>query len=684
MFTFENISTLDHQATPFHDLKNYSYVNALKNLIKQSQVFLEKFLQEDKQSPKNTFEEIILPFEKIQDSIGYLSNIFYSLYSAEGTEEIRSQSEEFSSLVTDFSSKFNMHPQLFEILKRLKSKVDKNETSINREQQTVLEKYYSTFVRNGSLLNDVDKLKLEKIDQDISQLQLKFSENLLKSTKSVKILLTDKSEVQGIPESILELMEAAAKKMSQTGWAATLDGPIYIPIMQHAHNRSLREKLAKAYLSRATSEEFNNRPIVKNILLLRMQRAQLLGYRSHADYILEKRMAKDKHTVIDFTEKLFTQSLPFAKEEFERLKNKAKSEGVDLQKWDTAYYSEKVKSELLNFNDESLRPYFPLPAVLEGLWVVASKLFSLKFKERKDLPTYHPQVQVYEVFHEKSHKFIGLMYTDFYTRDSKRAGAWMGSFLEQGKQFDQMTRPHVSIVCNFAPHSDSRPSLLSFQDVRTLYHEFGHALHGLLTDCTYRIVSGTNVYWDFVELPSQLMENWLLEKECLDLFAAHYQTKEKIPQELLGKLKAYQQFQAGLAMMRQLSFGYLDMMYHSIESEKSIPEDLSAFEKQHLSKFSFMSPLDGECLGASFGHLFSDGGYAAGYYSYKWAEVLEADCFEEFKKQGIFHAPTAQKYVDCILSQGGKFLPIELFQKFMGRAPDTNSLLRRSGLIKSV
>jgi len=680
---FQQLSDLNLNATPFDKLKNFDYVQELETLTKDAFKQIELFTSEDLRNPKNSFNEIIIPLESLQDSLNYLSNIYYSLYSAEGTEDIRKQSEKFSDLLTHFSSKFNLNAQLFLAVKRLKMNVDSGKEKLSKEQHSVLEKYYSSFIRNGAQLSDKAKSELELLDQDLAKWQLKFSENLLKSTKNFKLNLKEQDDVAGIPESTLHLMQEVAKKQSLTGWTATLDAPIYIPIMQHAHNRSLREKISKAFLTRATESEFNNRPVVKEILKLRLKRAQILGYKTHADYVLEKRMANSKNTVEQFTEDLFQKSKKFAVGEFDRLKNKAKADGIDLQKWDVAYYTEKVKSELLSFNDETLRPYFPLPQVLDGLWLVANKLFQLTLKERKDLPAYHPDVKVYEVNRETSNglQYIGLMYADFYTRDSKRSGAWMGSFLEQGIQFGKKLRPHVSIVCNFAPHSDQQPTLLSFQDVRTLFHEFGHALHGLLSDCEYRYVSGTNVYWDFVELPSQMMENWLLEKECLDLFAFHYQTKQKIPDELLKKMKSYQQFQASLAMMRQLSFGHLDMQYHSLESELNIPESLEEFEKEQLKKFSFFTPLEGECLAASFGHLFSDGGYAAGYYSYKWAEVLEADGFEEFKKEGIFNTNVAKRYVDCILSQGGKSLPIELFQNFVGRPPSTDSLLKRSGLI---
>ena len=685
MFNFSALSNLPHHATPFHDLKDVNYVDQLNALITKAFADIDAFVKSDKLTPKNTFNEIIVPLEAIQDSINYISNIYYSLYSADGTEEIKKQSEAFSEALTNFSSKFSLNSDIYQIVKRLKDNVDGGRLKFETEELAVLDKYYSSLVRNGAQLPPAQKVELEALDQELAKKYLKFSENLLKSTKQFKVHLTTKEEVSGIPDSTLNLMREVAKKQNQEGWVATLDSPIYVPILQRADNRALREQLVKAFATRATESDLDNRPVVKDILKLRLKRAQMLGYKSHADYILEKRMANSRAIVENFTTDLYEKSYQFAKMEFDRLVQKAKSEGIELKKWDAAYYSEKVKSELLSFNDETLKPYFPLPQVLDGLWKVANKLFNLTLTERSDLPTYHADVKCYEVNRTQNGKqeYIGLLYADFFTRDTKRAGAWMGSFLEQGQQFGGKHRPHVTMVCNFAPDSSEHPSLLSFQDVRTLFHEFGHALHGLLSHCEYRYVSGTNVYWDFVELPSQMMENWLLEKECLDLFAFHYQKKEKIPEALLSKMKAYQQFQAGLAMLRQLSFGHLDMQYHSVENEKDIPEDLEAFEREHLKKFSFMPPLPHECFAASFGHLFSDGGYAAGYYSYKWAEVLEADGFEEFKRAGIFNQTVAQRYVDSILSQGGRAHPLELFKKFVGRAPNAESLLKRSGLVAS-
>ena len=547
----------------------------------------------------------------------------------------------------------------------------------------LLNKTFKGFSRNGALLNDTDKQKLREIDVALSKLSLEFGEHVLAETNRYELVLENEADVDGLPAHAKEMAAHTAKEKGHEGkWVITLDYPSYVPFMTYAKNRELRKKLSLAFASKAfKGDELDNQEIVKKIVNLRHERANLLGYATHADFILEERMAESPKKVMNFLDEIMQYGKPGAEQDVAEVAAYAKKlDGLDkLERWDFGYYSEKLKKEKYTIDDELLKPYFQLENVVEGVFQAAGKLFGLKFTEVDNIDKYHEEVTTYEVTDQEG-KHVAVFYADFFPRAGKRAGAWMTSYAGQYKDAEGDHRPHVSIVCNFTKPTPTTPSLLTFNEVTTLFHEFGHALHGMLADGTYESLTGTSVYWDFVELPSQVFENWCYEKECLDLFARHYETGELIPTELVDKIKASANFMEGYQTMRQLGFGKLDMAWHG--QDNSEIENVSDFEKAIFSETDVLPALEGTNMSCSFSHIFQ-GGYSAGYYSYKWAEVLDADAFEMFKEQGIFNQEVAHSFQKNVLSAGGSEHPMTLYKRFRGKEPDVKALLRRAGLIEA-
>lgn len=669
-FYFEKLDT-PFETVPFSKVKNEDFLPALNKALDLARERIEKL--KTIQSP--SFENFIVPLNECNKESDLVSHVFFNLYSANRDDEMQEIAKEFSPLLTKFGNDVILDPALFERVKTLYEKID--ELGLSTEERTILEKEYKSFVRNGALLSEEDKEKVRAIDEEKSKVSLAFGDNAL-AARNEYFMEISKDDLDGLPESAIEALVGAAKthKLPEGSYAVTLDPTVYIPFMTYSARRDLREKLFKVRSVLATDGEYDNKGNVKRILELREQRANILGYANHAEFILEERMAKNPGTVTHFIEDIVEKAREKAKEDVEEVAKFAKEkDGIeDFQQWDYGLYSEQLKKEKFNFDDEVLRPFFKLENVIKGAFSVASKLFDLKFVENKKIETYHEDVMAYEVYEGTNKEPMGIFYADFFPRPSKRAGAWMTDF----KMQSQSQIPHVLIVCNFTKSTDTKPSLLTLNEVLTLFHEFGHSLHGLLSKCKYSFVAGTNVYWDFVELPSQILENWVFEKECLDIFAKHYETGELISEDLVNKIKDSQKFQEGVATLRQLSFASLDMTLHT-KPVKEI-DDLIAIEKSVMDQYRlFPNSVPNSSMACTFGHIFS-GGYSAGYYSYKWAEVLDADAFEAFKENGIFNSETAKKFKNEILAKGGSEHPLELYKRFRGKEPSVDALMKRAGL----
>lgn len=668
-------STLEREAIPYDKIKPEHFMPALEKAIEMAKQEYEAIKKEEIIS----FKTIVERAEEAESTLDQVTNIFYALYSAECVEEINEISQKFSETLTRYSSDITLDKKLFAQIQRLHEQ--RKEMGLTEEQNVILEDMYKGFVRNGALLDDAGKKRLREIDEKLASVGLRFSENVRKATNAYTLFVENEKDLEGMPESVVEqARETAKERGKEDAWAFTLHFPSYLPFMQYCKNRELRKEIFMAASVKAVDGEFGNQENIKETLSLRHERARLLGYDDHAHYTLEMRMAQDSKTVMGFLENILHKARPAAQKEFEKLKalkHELTGEPLeDFHKYDGPFYTEILKKRELNIDDELLRPYFKLENVIEGVFTVAKKLYGITFQE-KNYPVYHPDVKAYEVTDEKG-EFVGLFFADFFPRDTKRPGAWMTDLRAQGLQHGEVKRPFVSIVCNFTKPTASKPSLLTLDEVLTLFHEFGHSLHGLLSNVHYRAKSGTSVYWDFVELPSQIMENWVTEKDCLDLFAKHYETREKIPQEYVDKIKESQGFLEGMGTLRQLSFAFLDMAFHSAEPGEVT--DVVAFEHKVMEDYDLYPRVEKQNMAASFGHIFS-GGYAAGYYSYKWAEVLDADAFEAFKEKGIFNKEVATKFKENILEKGGSVPPAELYLAFRGKEADPDALLRRAGLI---
>lgn len=671
----ENILLSAFDTAPFSQIKTTDFEPAFNEAISQAKAEIQQIITNtDTPTFENTIEA--MSFSGMQ--LDRISNIFFNLNSAETNEELQKIAQIVAPKLSAFGNDISLNPELFKRVKQVFDTVDKS--TLTTEQITLLDKTYKGFVRNGALLNDDQKAALREIDAQLSVLSLQFNENVLAETNAYQLHITNEEDLAGLPEGVIEAAKNLAEQQEKQGWIFTLDYPSYLPFVTYAQNRELRKEIAIANGKKGFQKnDYNNEEIVLKIVKLRNQRAQLLGYKNHAAFVLEERMAQNPEKVLSFLNDLLVKAKPAAQKEFEELTAYAKKlDGIDrLEKWDGSYYSEKLKQERFNLDDEALKPYFKLENVLNGAFTVAEKLFGLHFTEVFTVDKYHADVQTFDVTNDSGEK-IALLYTDFFPRKGKRNGAWMTSFKSQWIKNGVNERPHISIVCNFTPPTQSKPSLLTFNEVTTLFHEFGHALHGMLANTTYPSLSGTSVYWDFVELPSQIMENWVYQPETLALFAKHYETGETIPQQYIDKIKESANFLEGMATLRQLSFGMLDMAWHS-ENPSEI-KDLKSFENKQFETTKLYPDVAENVMSTAFSHIFA-GGYAAGYYSYKWAEVLDADAFDYFKQNGIFNKEIATKFKDFILSQGGTDHPMTLYKKFRGKEPSPNALLKRAGLI---
>ena len=660
---------------PFQQIKSEHYKPAIKEAIALAKAEIDQIVN-NIDTP--TFENTTVALDFTGEKLNRITSIFFNLNSAETNDEIQKIAQEVSPWLSEFRNDITLNEALF---KRVKSVFDTKENlELTPEQTMLLEKQYKGFARNGANLNDDDKAKLRAIDTKLSKLSLQFGENVLAETNAFELHLTDENDLSGLPESAKEAAHQLAKENNKEGWIFTLDYPSYIPFMTYADNRALRKKLALAFGSKGfQNNKNNNEKIVLDIVNLRHQRANLLGYKTHAHFVLEERMAETPEKVIEFSNNLLEKAKPAALREFKNLENYAKKlDNIDqLQKWDGAYYSEKLKKELFDLDQEILKPYFKLENVIDGVFEVATRLFDLHFKEVFNVEKYHEDVKTYDVT-DKEGNYVSLFYADFHPRKGKRNGAWMTSYKSQQIKNGVNERPHVSIVCNFTKPTKTKPSLLTFNEVTTLFHEFGHALHGMLANTTYNSLSGTSVSWDFVELPSQVLENWCYEKEALELFAKHYETGEVIPMKYVEKIKESASFHEGMQTLRQLSFGLLDMQWHS--QNPSEITSVKDFENNAFSETKLYPDVAENCMSTSFSHIFQ-GGYSSGYYSYKWAEVLDADAFEFFLEKGIFNKEVASKFKDNVLSKGGTEKPMQLYKRFRGKEPKPDALLKRAGLL---
>lgn len=663
---------------PFEEIKNEHFLPAMQEAIKQGKEEIKRITSSPQEPDfKNTIEAL----ETSGELAGNISSIFFNLNSAETNDEIQKIAREISPLLTEYSNDIMLDEALF---RRIKAVYDKKDSLVlTPEEKTLLDKTYKSFVRNGANLPEDRKQKLREIDKELSRLSLVFGEHVLKETNDYILEVKEESQLSGLPDYVKEAAAQTAKEQGKEGcYIFTLQFPSYIPFMTYADNRELREKMFRAYGSKAfKGNENDNREVVLNIVRLRQERATLLGYRSHADFVLEERMAESPAKVMTFLDDLLKYAKPIGEKEVKELEEYARTSGGPgkLQKWDVTYYSEKLKKEKYSIDDEMLKPYFKLENVVNGVFQVADRLYGLKFRELSNVQVYHPDVKVYEVLDE-SGKHLAVFYADFFPRAGKRSGAWMTSFRGQKRTGGEEVRPLVSIVCNFTKPTPSQPSLLTFNEVTTLFHEFGHALHGMLAEGTFESLSGTNVYWDFVELPSQVLENWVYEKESLDLFARHYETGEPIPAALVARIKESANFMEAYQTVRQVGLAKLDMGWH-IEKAAAVT-DVGGYEKELQKDTELLPPVEGTITSCSFSHIFQ-GGYSSGYYSYKWAEVLDADAFEFFQEKGIFNKDTASLFRKHILSAGGSEHPMELYKRFRGKEPSPEALLRRTGMLKT-
>lgn len=664
-----------YNTAPFPKIKTKHFLPAFKLAIANARKEIDAITINPK---KPTFENTIEALGFSGEELERISSIFFNLNSADTNDTIQSIAQEVSPMLAEFNNDIMLNAELFERIKFIYKQ--KDNLKLTPEQETLLDKKYKSFTRNGANLSEEKKLQLRDIDKQLSRLKLKFGENVLAETNKFEMLLTDENELSGLPEGAIEAAKQLAESKNKEGWLFTLDYPSYIPFMTYANNRELRKTLAIAAGAKGFhNDTLDNQNIVLQIVKLRFERAQLLGFKTHAHFVLEERMAKTPEKVGEFLNELLEKAKPAAELEFKTLQNFAKDlDGIDqLEKWDSAYYSEKLKQKLFDLDEEMLKPYFKLEQVIQGVFRVSEKLYGLHFEEIHNIDKYHEDVLTYKVSDEKG-EFVSIFYADFFPRPGKRNGAWMTSFKPQSIRNGVNERPHISIVCNFTKPTKTKPSLLTFNEVTTLFHEFGHALHGMLANTTYPTLSGTSVYWDFVELPSQILENWCYEKEALELFATHYETREMIPIELVKKIKESSNFQEGIQTLRQLSFGLLDMGWHG--QDPTNIKNVKAFELEAFKTTQLYPDVSENCMSTSFSHIFQ-GGYSSGYYSYKWAEVLDADAFEYFKEKGIFNVEVANKFKNNVLSKGGTEDPMVLYKRFRGKEPQPEALLKRAGLI---
>ena len=664
-----------HGTVPFHLIKTEHFEPALRQGMERHNEEIAAIVN---QPAAPDFANTIVALEKSGGLLNRVSTVFGNLLSAETSDEMQAIAEKMMPLLSEHSNNITLNEKLFARIKTVYETTDKE--ALSQEDRMLLQTTYDGFIRSGANLTPEQKERFRQISSEMSVLTLRFSQNNLKETNAYELPLAA-DQLDGLPESALNAYAQTAREKGKEGHIVTLQAPSFVPFMKYSQHRELRRQLYMAYNTQCTHDnEYNNQEIVQKLVNLRLERAQLLGFQTVADYVLTQRMAENSENVYRLLNQLLDAYAPTAHQEVQEVQALAKElegEDFELLPWDWAFYSEKLKEKKFNLNEESLRPYFELNRVIEGVFGLATRLYGITFQANPDIPVYHPEVTAYEVF-DKDGSFLAVLYADFHPRASKRSGAWMTSYKEQWKDENGNSRPHVSVTMNFTKPSADQSALLTFGEVNTFLHEFGHALHGMFADTTYQSLSGTNVYWDFVELPSQFMENFAIEKDFLNTFAQHYETGENIPEKLIQRIVDASNFNVAYACLRQLSFGLLDMAWYT--RTEPFDGDIQAYEKQAWKKAQILPTVEGTCMTVQFSHIMA-GGYAAGYYSYKWAEVLDADAFSLFKEKGIFHPDTANSFRENVLSKGGTEHPMTLYKRFRGQEPGIDALLKRNGII---
>lgn len=665
-----------HETTPFEKIKLEHYESAFKEGMRLQLAEIDAIIT-NKETP--TFQNTIVALATSGSSLGRVSGVFYNLNSSETNDEMQALAQKMIPQLTSHSNSINLNEQLFARIQAVYNQRER--LTLTPEQEMLLNNTYDSFIRRGANLKGEAKEKYKELSTQLSTLSLQFSERNLKESNAYKLIITDKTQLAGLPESAVEAAAHTAKEKGVEGWVFTLDAPSYGPFLKYADNRELRKEIYMAYNTKCTHDnEFNTEDIVRQIANTRMKTAQLLGYDNYAAYSLKRTMAESSEGVYGLLNQLLDAYTSKAKQEVEEVQTLARlTQGSDfnIMPWDWSYYSNKLIEKAYNFNEELLRPYFELEQVKEGVFGLATRLYGITFKKNSNISVYHEDVDAYEVF-DKNGSFLAVLYTDFHPRAGKRAGAWMSTFKDQWiDENGENSRPHVTLVMNFTKPTADKPALLTFSELETFLHEFGHGLHGMFANTTYESLSGTSVYRDFVELPSQIMENFAIETEFLNTFAKHYQTGEVIPAELVARIKETSNFNVATLCLRQLSFGLLDMAWYTRNT--SFTGDVKTYEREAWAKAQFLPMVDGTCMSTQFSHIFA-GGYSAGYYSYKWSEVLDADAFALFQEKGIFNQEVAQSFRDNILSQGGTVHPMTLYKRFRGQEPSIDALLIRNGI----
>ena len=681
-----------HDTAPFDRISIEDYEEAMLEGIRRDEEQIEKIINNPE---KPTFDNTIISVDDEKDGEGYYdllsraSTVFFNLLSAETNDDMDALAQKMSPILTKHANDIRLNDKLFERIKY----VHRHHRKLTPEEKMLLDNCYDGFVRSGALLDAEGKERLRQLTEEASILGLQFSQNLLKENKAFTLHITDEAQLDGLPETAREAAALTAKEQEKDGWVFTLDFPSYSPFMTYSTQRDLRRQMYMAKNTECIHDNTeNNLEICKRLINLRREMAQLLGHKTYADYVLKHRMAGNVRQVYKLLNELIAAYKPTAKKEIaaiEKLARKTEGKDFKLEPWDLGFYSHKLQLQKYNIDAEMLRPYFELSKVIDGVFGLANRLYGITFKENKDIPVYHPDVKAYEVF-DKDGSYLAVFYADFHPRKGKQGGAWMTEYQSQwmervdtkkpfGPDNCKNVRPHVSVVMNLTKPTEEKPALLTLGEVETFLHEFGHSLHGMFANTRFESLSGTNVWWDFVELPSQFMENFAIEKEFLRTFAFHYKTGEPLPDELIDRIVRSRNFNVAYACMRQVSFGLLDMAYYTQKEE--FTDEIIPFEKKAWEKAMVTEQLPDTCMTVQFSHIMS-GGYAAGYYSYKWAEVLDADAFAVFKKEGIFNQATAQRFRDCILSKGGTENPMDLYKRFKGSEPTIDALLKRNGIRK--
>ena len=664
-----------HRTTPFHLIRTEHFEPAIQAGMEAHNREIEGIVNHPEEP---TFANTIVALEKSGALLDRVSTVFGNLLSAETSDELQAIAERLMPQLSEHSNNITLNEKLFARIRSVYEHTDKE--ALGQEERMLLRNTYDGFIRSGANLNPEQKERFRQLSSELSVLTLKFSQNNLKETNNYELPLTE-DQLEGLPESALEAYAQTAKDKGKEGHIVTLQAPSFVPFMKYSTHRELRRQLYMAYNTQCTHDNgFNNMDIVKQLVNLRLERARLLGFQTVSDHVLTRRMAENSANVYHLLNRLLDAYTPTARKEVEEvqaLAQELEGAGFELMPWDWAYYSEKLKEKKFNLNEEELRPYFELGNVIQGVFGLATRLYGITFKENKEIPVYHPDVTAYEVY-DKDGSFLSVLYADFHPRAGKRSGAWMTGYKEQWKDENGNSRPHVSVTMNFTKPSEGKPALLTFPEVNTFLHEFGHALHGMFADTTYQSMSGTNVYWDFVELPSQIMENFATEKEFLNTFAKHYQTGENIPEDLIQRIVDASNFNVAYACLRQVGFGLLDMAWHT--RTEPFEGDVRAYEKQAWSRAQVLPSVEETCMTVQFSHIMA-GGYSAGYYSYKWAEVLDADAFSLFKEKGIFNEEVANSFRTNVLSKGGTEHPMTLYKRFRGQEPSIDALLKRNGII---